>query len=872
MPKTSLYLSVSIGAALLLLSHARGTEKPPELVGDWGRVERLVIEGARSHNPETIRLATRRDVDCIAASRTAAPLEDYPPVLADRVRAGYIAQGFLDAQVGATIDRQREVIVISVIEGQQYLCGPIEIEGGAGIDADRLRDWITSGHPAADARLAGFDETGGRSEPRWVGPDGSLAEFSEPAWQPGRAVERRASEALERAVGQGLHDQGFRSARFTVTAEPVDGLAEVPLVINIADAGPLARIDRIDVTGSERDSADDVRSYLGVKPGDVYTNFLHARLWHKLWSSGRYLDHVIEAAGSPDEEHSIRLEIKLVDYAPATPLAAPLQPAEQALLKMRDWILGAGNRGEDLVLGIRLPQAEYDLVYSEKQGLFAHLGPAAGSENEPGPDRLGEAVFVARPGEIALLHEPWQKKYQAAFQDVRLTFRLQMQAHPTPKPEGEQFSMQLGLGFKHSHLDDDEIPLRLAMDLSPVAFLSLAHRQDGQCTIADGLLTIVKSGGADRVRVETETGRLLEWSTSSTEGQYTLAVEQGALAKRMADIEARLPTAFEELPNDYDPSRFFGTLGKALLESPLPDYLMQVLSLETGQRTLVKKACHSLAKLCAAGVLQPLDDLGILAPLLHDDDAPAFFIPLAPHNRRPLQFHSAIGANAYLLARFCDDVFPHGSWPWIMWRNLILHEFGRNGLSEDLRVAMADNQIGPVGILCLAYWPNMPASWVAGVTLSALERTTSRDFARDYQSLLARGALVGDLVYRLAEALRDLTDEEIAPFDTILFGADREVLTVAARTLRERRDRELSAVIPEVLNQIWNDALREHVLAMLRELHINNQLAARQAKVEKPQAEKPRAKEKSVHDSMPEQPALRPRSPDEVLGKPKPGQ
>jgi hypothetical protein len=216
------------------------------------------------------------------------------------------------------------------------------------------------------------------------------------------------------------------------------------------------------------------------------------------------------------------------------------------------------------------------------------------------------------------------------------------------------------------------------------------------------------------------------------------------------------------------------------------------------------------------------------------------------------------------LASLCDKVFPHGSWAWTMWRDLILANFGHDALAEDLRPLTSSRQVGPLMTLCLVNFPGMPASWIANVTKHALDHTAPKDFAYDYEPLLARGTLVGDLAYQMAAALRGLTDEEIAPLDSMIFGTEREVLVSAARTLRERREEDLQDLIPVVLNQIWNDGLREPIQILLRDLYVDNMMLARQSKVTKPANDSD-----AKSGELPEQPSLVPRSPDAVMRIPK---
>ncbi|HEY4308426.1 MAG TPA: hypothetical protein VGN12_03150 [Pirellulales bacterium] len=802
-----------------------------EAVGLWADVDRVTVTGAHTFRPEQIRKALRTDLEFQVAGSVTALLAPLPGVIARRVRAGYQLEGFPRADVTAHLQREKSQIELSIEEGPRFTCGALRIDGAKKIGAERLREWLTVKHPRSGSRLAGFEIVGGKSEPRWRAAAGGPATYEDLAWDVGAPAcfdELSTSELLNK-VTRGLADQGYRSAKFDMSL-PLDNAARsASLQIHISDEGPQALIDRIEVTGSERDTAEDVCHYLNVKAGNLYTDFERHRIVYQLSSSGRYLGQQVSTVASENPQRPIVLRIKLLDYDLATPLRDPLLPAEEALLKCREWVLAATDRGDDLTLRFTLPDGEVAATYSAAQGLMLQL-PALPTKDLGGKsDVHGQQVFIARRGEILYLHAPWTRRFQAAVpSQSQIIVNLQTAAAPKRTPEDPQFAFMMGMGANYKGARSEPSPILLSFDLLPASILSLAHSRDAICQSEDGVLTITWPESPGRIRIEAATGRLLEFSMFGDEDDSSsleVSIEQGAFTRHWREIEKLLPRGVADLPNDYDANRPLSSLLTTLMHSPLLEYGLVVLDVDKQGAGPLRETCQALGKLVDKGALAPLDDM-IRKTFQEPADQPlAIFVIPAERWRFATLLDLASVAGLF----YDDATFSQGSWPWRLWRDVTFQKFGRGQAGKyDLDMLRYSRQLGPVGRLLASYLPIVDAEVGTTLAISGLERLDAADFAADYSPLLQRGKLAGDLLCTLAASLRDLDDTDIAALDLMIGANDQHVLRTAAQTLRDRSDENIEDVLPQVLDQLWSGRLREVVEKQLRAtLERNSALAGR---------------------------------------------
>ncbi len=180
-------------------------------------------------------------------------------------------------------------------------------------------------------------------------------------------------------------------------------------------------IGKVKISGTERDSAEDVLKYIDVHPGAIYDSDLCERIEHRLWESGRYLAIQVDKRYALPDANRERisgqavLRIKLREYRDAPPLAMDFSSAEQALLKLREWLprWARGEVEEDIVVTAEVPPAALRDFWPELKGLLPEPWKALAEKLADthvsfrmilGPNR-GQAVKLtaAHGGEIPFL-------------------------------------------------------------------------------------------------------------------------------------------------------------------------------------------------------------------------------------------------------------------------------------------------------------------------------------------------------------------------------------------------------------------------------------------------------------------------------------
>src|SRR5205085_6192248 len=130
---------------------------------------------------------------------------------------------------------------------------------------------------------------------------------------------------------QELARQGFCWAE--MTTEPLtleNGTAE--LVVTLKSEGPLALLDAVQFTGLKLNRPEDVIAFLGLKVGMPVSLSVLRNVREKLWETGRFLKHEIQADISPAHPGRVKLTIDMLEHPDAKPIGIeqPMTPAQAA--------------------------------------------------------------------------------------------------------------------------------------------------------------------------------------------------------------------------------------------------------------------------------------------------------------------------------------------------------------------------------------------------------------------------------------------------------------------------------------------------------------------------------------------------------------
>jgi hypothetical protein len=549
--------AVLVGAFCMFAAEA--TAETPELVGELGKPERLVIEGTTTFAPEEVRRAFLANLWFTPKALAKEPLSNYVELLQKDVTKGYRYAGFPDAKVTVEVERAASRVVARVEEGPVFKTGDVRIEGARTIPTEMLVRRVTSPcapEPYYDRSLM---EVRSGSGFKWINRDGKDIDLRKPCWRSAQraGLDQATKHNLESQIKRALCDLGYFDARFTLLVDPDRDRGVAHLVIRIDEEGERTAIEEIEVKGNHKNSREAIIGFLGARVGEPLTQRDLTHMEHQLWQSGRFTEcsvyRTYRATYGPGLREHWGLGIKVAEYEKAAPLDKPDAREEQAILALRQWLLHPEKWGCDLVLSTETKKDRYEAVISPGRGCLLQY------VKRPKPGRQATPQFTAAVsrGKIIAYSAALRKRFVAPVStkaeptaDVSLKF--------TDNPK-RRFSLRVGAGFRS--LGDDETPRPFFpdMDLEPPAFLGQLYEHRAKATVEDGVLSVVSK--KVRIRVEADSGRLIEWAVlSKGRDEFRMYSEKDALKRRLREAVH----AGKRLPNAYDPASPKESLSKFL--------------------------------------------------------------------------------------------------------------------------------------------------------------------------------------------------------------------------------------------------------------------------------------------------------------------
>jgi hypothetical protein len=805
--------AIALGVWSAAVAHAE------ERVGDWGEPSRIVVEGAKSFSADAIRSALMANFDVLEAGHPLAPLAEYPKLLAEKTKDGYLKAGFRNAKVAARVDDQKKQIVLTVDEGQQFRCGDITLTGTTYFDPGQVRNWLLSKQPPAGAVLAAVSQIEQGEVARWVNENGEEVELQSPAWQMGEPVrfDEQGRKALEENVRRALADLGCRWAKFEI-ATPQDSADHVaPLQINITEAGPPAVIGKISIVGNQRDSEEDVIKYLGLKPGVMVTESERTRLWYKLWLSGRYLHQTVQLVepGEPIGLAELQIELKEFDQAP--PILEPLSATEQALMKCREWILDSQRRGDDWVL--RLPKNLGCLVLSPVRGALVHGAPTIDA------DKATEFLAMAMPKELTYACAAAGKRLSLPLPDgMRIVGSVELLTGDDPNDPQRVRSLRFGLGLNHNS-ESVGPPVAMSVTVSPTHMISLAHMPDSEVKLDNDRL-IIRSSAIYEFQIDATTGRLigLRFAGDDESGvpSCEITIEHGAFEREMDLAKERFLKNISV--NAFTPSQPLSSIANSLIDDPLVVGLCREWAKGSQHEDKFDRARNALHKAVGAGLLRPLDEAIKTGALWTSsggrESVATFDIPDAFEGAQG--FVQSVVVFARLGLRFLGDAVPRNSWPWVLGRDTILSSMNHGKYyAEDMNTMLNSKRFGPIAHL-MAMIPYLCDHTVANGEVvhalgeHALTRLDVYAFGEEIRPLLDQNKLAGKCVCHLAMVLRELDEDDATALGSLFLGDRGSLLGNVAVWLKAFRDEPMEKVLPEILQEAWSAGLRSIIEQRLR--------------------------------------------------------
>jgi len=506
--------------------------------------DHMHFRGIESFEIGDVRECLAENFDLLCSAHPDADLFQYLDTLEATLLSGYRHGGFPEAEVEITFNNSRKRVEAGVKEGKRYRCGDVKVTGAKKVFPQTVTGWLTE-------------------DPK---PHRIL-------WKKGAPVPFDNDDSRIRArLKSEFGCAGYFYPDFDVGIQRDDEEGIATLAVTINDEGPRAVVGKINVTGIKRDSAADVLQYLDLHPGTPYDSGLCHRLERRLDESGRYLvAHVEDDYPIPDAVYDFEgqpLRIRLREYEDAPPLTKEFSPAEQALLKLREWLdrWARGDVEEDVVatlelsseavaealssLGEMLPegwQVSPEKARGMRVSMRIVLGPNHGetislTATAASGKQLLDVVFLAESDRL-ILADLARKAKLVLPHSTKAHLIFNAEGQPASERDLEcgkhRFELKFGMGVNNESRPSPT-PFEVQAKFSPAYMSSIAHNDNTKSALADGIWKIEDDDSI--IQIDAETGRPVEWrgKVDADVGQLTIRAEKNALKSELQRLAGPL--------------------------------------------------------------------------------------------------------------------------------------------------------------------------------------------------------------------------------------------------------------------------------------------------------------------------------------------
>jgi hypothetical protein len=819
-----------VGLALAPLAYAAPADDD-EAVRD---PQNIIFEGATSFDAESLRKRLALDIDIQVAGHPKNPLPNYLKHVEEVLVAGYRTSGFPKARAEARFDTKQRRVIVRIHEGQRYCCSEVRVKGLDDRERAELVNELTHEVPPPFAVPVVVSRDDGTTQTVWQTATGSPAKPVKPVWQVGEpaSFDKSLVAKVKKRLTQWFWDRGRTFARYRAKVEVEEGSDAAILVVTVGDPGAKMTIGDVEVEGTKINSPADVLKFLAIRPGLPFDGRLESQLERRLWESGRFIKAEIKRARPvrSDDGARVNLTVVVVEHPKAPLLAAPLEPYQQALLKLRDWVVQwtQGIQDEDLVFDAQVDASIWDDEKSETKKK-PESSPAVYDLHVVTSPRNGQVIsmqiiqhdrpvfaqtFVAHD-QRAIFHSPLTNTHLELTHSnlTQLEARITLGVSKPKSAKDRGTFMNLGLMAKTSPLGG-ATPLSLKLELAPLAVLLGGKVLAGvECKSEAGILAMRAEGL--EVQIDETTGRLIQFQASGKEfGTIRCRTVRGALQQEF-DRQERLLAGSS---NVYDAKRPESSFAVYWI-GEYRRFCQDDLSSEK------QASLAALQKLFRHWSVEPVAEL--FRPFLNDVAWSPKDFQLPP---KQVQWaHPALAAYdpdstawlaGYVLPIY-RELVPRTGWLWPLGRDGLFALYGRSfGTWEAVGQYQQIVDSGPFGHLTsalaiAAFSPQMSQKLAS----HAMKRLSAKSLKADYAPLLKRDSWLGRNILSLAEALRHLDDSEIEalvrflPDESLHRQIADSLLIVKSDSRKSVRD-----VLPVVFEQLWRTSVKPPVETALKTL------------------------------------------------------
>lgn len=649
-----------------------------EQVGDPGDVQKIAFDGLRLFTAAQLRSQLECDLQYQAAARPSGELARLIATLEARLLAGYQRSGCPDAKVIAQYDEQLLAIRVRVEEGQQYRAGKVEVVGPQSVDVAAIERGLTVGTPERPWKL----ECDGADLVETSDDEGITWKSGEPA-----RFDVASIAAMKAAVRRALAEQGYPRAKCEVTLVPTPGSDLATARVEIENSPVPARVDGVEIVGLKRNTREELLHFVGVAEGDALNAALLDRVHTQLkqccrfWTyrvSGVIADEKVDATSLVAPVGTI-LRIEVDEYTEVPPLGKPLSEVDEVLRKAGLLLSGlqtsASNSNlvfeasnlQDLSAGIKAARCTFT---ADGRGSFEILSTGDSKWNF-------DDAFLLTADSVETYDWKAQQKFVAPTPS-KMFFKCVVK--PTRGENGEYSISAVLAAVTSRSATASEQPC--VIDMQPVALLHLAHKKTlgkRRLSIRQGELKC--SDSLVELRLNAETGRLIEFRLEEPGfGKRALVVarlDQDAFEKTVSKLRAD-SQGFTNLYDDRHQrgSAFQYAMAEIEKQPSVKESPMMLAWCHLARRI---EANPQFTELCdrwlALKGVQPgregvaanghQQNFRIPSTLKSDDD----------------DWNGYIDSCLLAAPVFADRMFPRGSWPWTLARELAFSRF-KDGIPD----------------------------------------------------------------------------------------------------------------------------------------------------------------------------------------------
>jgi hypothetical protein len=801
----SIYLSCVFLIWLLAVRNDEAAETNLPTVGPLREFDHFKFEGNQTFSSRNLWINLNNESAFPNLSHPLAPRAPFMAAIQQFLKLGYQHNGFPDTSVTVTIqdDPAKPVAQVKIQEGRRFVCGPVEVLGAHSTPvASLVRGLTETNTDAATASMSfKFLNNSPNSRTNDLTGDATFWAAGQPAY-----FDPISRQQLSNKVSHIMAMNGFFSPQMKLIIVTNLPAATATLQVNIADEGPVATVDAIEITGNQRNRSKAILDYLDLKPGMKFDATLITNLQDKLYLSARFLTNLVSTLpGKKPDQINLKIDVLENDTGPT--LEDAFNPVEKTLLTARNWLADAAKNGEELVLtvtGYADNGASLDCVVSPSQGWLVE-------ENQPvsGTNQVRHVLLLAT-NEIICYAPTERRKFAGTVFGEGVNSYFSIESH-APDAEGSEAEFNIDADLKDLSDSTGLAPCTVALSIAPAAFLQLEGSTNSSNWFANGQLVI--SNSTSVMKFDAQSGRLnssIYRPASGTNGAFYLHFEKSVFAKKLRETQDRYGN-FENayLTNAPWSSTLSFWVGEIARLDPVNSYLRTRLPVsfcdELPQFLRQKDVQNCLS------IFESLKSLKLL-----NGDEEQFIIPEA----QIAEDNTWAAAGKYL-SGYADEMLPPHSWPWTAMRDMGLYLEGNTDyLMADTERMYDSPETGPLGFLALAETlKDRDTSTAKMAAARGLERLSTEDFRCDYKIFLDEHYFCGNFIAQAGNVLKKIDDPELNEFTGFLPPAEANLILDCRQRLQTAPGwQSLVATIGPALDTFWQKNLSQRVSDALKKI------------------------------------------------------